>query len=81
MREKNKIILELEEVLTTLKLKYSFGISVIEFWTLGVSFPLCVMQLGRGRYVKPQMSLYPIYYADGDDMFRPLWAIFRSQNI
>jgi len=23
--------------------------------------------------------LYPIYYAD-DDMFRPLWAIFRSQK-
>jgi len=23
---------------------------------------------------------YPIYYAD-DDVFRPLWAIFRSQNV
>jgi len=25
-----------------------------------------------------QLTLYPIYYAD--DMFRPLWAIFRSQK-
>ena len=24
--------------------------------------------------------LYPIYYAD-NDMFQPLWAIFRSQNV
>ena len=38
------------------------------------------MQLGRGRYVKTQLSLYAIYYAD-DDMFRPLWAIFRSQKM
>ena len=30
MREKNNIILELEEFLTTLKFKYNFGISVIE---------------------------------------------------
>ena len=26
-----------------------------------------------------QLSLYPVYYV-GDDMFRPLWAIFRSQK-
>ena len=36
--------------------------------------------LERGRYVKTQLSLYPIYYA-GDDMFRPLCAIFRSQKL
>jgi len=30
-------------------------------------------------YVKTQLSLYPIYYAD--DMFRPLWVILRSQNL
>jgi len=38
------------------------------------------MHLGRGGggYVKTQLSLYPIYYAD--DMFRPLWVIFRSQK-
>ena len=47
---------------------------------LDASSPLCFMQLGRGRYVKTQLSLYPIYYAD-DGMFRPLWAIFRSQNV
>jgi len=35
--------------------------------------------LGRGRCVKTQLSLYPFYYAD-DDVFRPLWAIFRSQK-
>jgi hypothetical protein len=29
-------------------------------------------------YVKTQLSLYPNYYADG--MFRPLWAIIRSQK-
>jgi len=34
-------------------------------------------QLGRGKYVKTQLSFYPIYYVD---MFRPLWAIFRSQK-
>jgi len=38
-----------------------------------------MMYLGRGRYVKTQLSLYPIYQAD--DMFRPMWAIFRSQNV
>jgi len=35
--------------------------------------------LGRGKYVKTRLSLYPVYYV-GDDMFRPLWAIFRSQK-
>ena len=35
---------------------------------------------GGVRYVKTQSSLYPIYYA-GDDMFRPLWAIIRSQKV
>jgi len=41
--------------------------------------PLCVLcKLGGGGYVKTQMSLYPIYWAD--DMFRPLLAIFRSQK-
>jgi len=33
----------------------------------------------KGRYVKTHLSLCPIYYAD-DDMFRPLWTIFRSQK-
>jgi len=46
---------------------------------LGASSLLCFMQLGRGRYVKTQLSLYPIYY-DDDDMFRPLWATFRSHK-
>jgi len=35
-------------------------------------------KLGGGGYVKTQLSLYPIYYAD--DMFRLPWAILRSQN-
>ena len=48
-------------------------------WALGASYPLCFMQLGSGRCVNTQLSLYPTYYAD-DDMFRPLWAIFRSQK-
>ena len=30
-------------------------------------------------YVKTQLSCILLYYAD-DDMFRPLWAIFRSQK-
>jgi hypothetical protein len=46
---------------------------------LGASYLLCFMQLGRGRYVKTQLSLCPIYYAD-DDVFRPLWATFRSHR-
>jgi len=34
----------------------------------------------RGCGVRPDIALlYPIYYAD-DDMFRPLWTIFRSQK-
>jgi len=33
----------------------------------------------RVRYVKQQLHYILLYYAD-DDMFRPLWAIFRSQN-
>jgi len=44
-------------------------------WPLWVNL---VTHLWRGRYVKTQLSLYPIYYAD--DMFQPLWAIFRSQK-
>ena len=41
--------------------------------------PRCVFcKLGGGRYVKTQLSLYPIYYTD--DMFRPLWDILRSQK-
>jgi len=47
--------------------------------TLDASSPLCFMRLGRGRYIKKQLSLYPVYYAD-DDVFRPLWAIFRSKK-
>ena len=37
-----------------------------------------VTWLGEGGYVKTQLYVYPIYYAD--DMFRPLWAILRSQK-
>ena len=37
--------------------------------SLGASSQLCSMQLGRGGYVKTQLSKYPIYYAD--DMLRP----------
>jgi len=41
--------------------------------------PRCVLcKLGGGGYVKTQLSMYPIYYAD--DMFQPLWAILRSQK-
>ena len=33
----------------------------------------------RGGAVRQNTTvLYPIYYAD--DMFRPMWAIFRSQK-
>jgi len=48
--------------------------------TLQVHHPRCVLRNWEGGgYVKTQLSLYPIYYAD--DMFRPLWAILRSQNV
>ena len=41
--------------------------------------PRCVLcKLGWGGYVKTQLSLYLIYQAD--DMFRPMWAILRSQK-
>ena len=43
--------------------------------------PRCVISvLGRGWVRHNTTVLYPIYYA-GDDMFRPLWAIFRSQKL
>ena len=35
--------------------------------------------ISRGGGSQNTTVLYPIYYAD-DDMFRPLWAIFRSQK-
>jgi len=39
-----------------------------------------IKSLGRGSGVRQNTTvLYPIYYAV-DDMFRPLWAIFRSQK-
>ena len=34
---------------------------------------------GGGGVRQNTTVLYPIYYAD-EDMFRPLWAIFRSQK-
>jgi len=36
--------------------------------------------LGRGWARQNTTVLYPIYYAVVD-MFQPLWAIFRSQNV
>ena len=36
--------------------------------------------IGGGGLRQNTTVLYPIYYAD-DDMFRPLWAIFRAQNV
>jgi len=43
--------------------------------------PRCVYATRKAQvqYVQTQLSLYPIYYAD-DDMFRPLWAILKSQK-
>ena len=42
-----------------------------------IEFKMCVL-IRRGRYVKTQLPLYPIYQAI--DMFRPMWAILRSQK-
>jgi len=39
-------------------------------------FPVCY---GGGTVRQNTTVLYPTYYAE-DDMFRPLWAIFRSQK-
>jgi len=36
--------------------------------------------MGGGWVRQNTTVFYPIYYADDDDMFRPLWAIFRSQK-
>ena len=41
--------------------------------------PRCVISNQGGGYVKTQLSCILLYYAD-DDMFRPLWPIFRSQK-
>ena len=66
-------------------MKFGVRFSSIELsWVSWKSFymlhPRCVLCKSRwGRYVKTHLSLYPIYYAD-DDMFRPLWAILRSQK-
>jgi hypothetical protein len=36
-------------------------------------------EVGGVQYFITQLSLYPINCGD-DEMFRPLWDIFRSQN-
>jgi len=46
---------------------------------IGLRFPLFFNAAGGGGVRQNTAVLYPIYYAD-DDMFRPLWAIFRSQT-
>jgi len=55
----------------------SIGLRCISFCSKILTYTYRL--LGRGRYVKTQLSLFPIYYA-GDDVFRPIWAIFRSQK-
>jgi len=42
---------------------------------------LCMLNLnsGGGAVCQNTTALYHIFYTD-DDMFRPLWAIFRSQK-
>jgi len=55
----------------------SIGLGCISFCLKTLTYMYRL--LGSCRYVKTQLSLYPIYYAC-DDMFRPLWAVFRSQK-
>jgi len=51
---------------------------IIHIEDLQMHDPRCVLcKLERGRHVKTQLNFYYVYY---DDMFRPLWAILRSQN-
>jgi len=59
-------------------LKYEMAAKSIEIFRYIIPVVFYVIGEGMG-YVKTQLSLYPIYYAD-DDMFRSLWATFRSQK-
>ena len=50
----------------------------LNVFTSGLSSPLCFILLRVGKSVKTQLSKNVIYQFDGDDMFRPNLAIFRS---
>ena len=51
-------------------------------WTsLDAPSVLCYKQLGRGWSRQNTIVLCLILYRADDDMFQPLWAIFRSQNV
>jgi len=63
------------------KLNYSFHLNIsVELIIFSCIIPLVLYAIReRVGYVKTQLSCILLYYAD-DDMFRPLWAIFRSQK-
>jgi len=43
-------------------------------------FSIVLQAIREGGWVRQNTTVfYPIYYTD-DDMFQPLWAIFRSQK-
>jgi len=48
-------------------------------WDFPVSHSLVIGVREGVGYVKTQLSSILLYYAN-DDMFRPLWTIFRSQK-
>ena len=53
--------------------------STNKYIILGASSMLHCKQLGSGWVRQNTTVFYPMHYAD-DDMFRPLWAIFRSHK-
>jgi len=51
-----------------------------QFIIFRCNIPVVLKAIREGvGYVKTQQSCILLYHAD-DDMFRPLWAIFRSQK-
>ena len=73
----------IKTLLTLYAVKTNYNTRIFRFLmiSLGESSLLCFMQLGSEvGYVKTQLSCILHYYAD-DEMFRPLWVIFRSQKM
>jgi len=55
-------------------------LDTLVFHIFSCTIPVLLQAIREGvGYVKTQLSCILLYYAD--DMFRPLWAIFRSQKI
>ena len=67
-----------EEILASRRKTYSTHKLKCLAKSLGASSPFCYKPLGMAWSTSKYKSFIILYYAD--DMFRPMWAIFRSQK-